>query len=79
MQLDNVFLSTSLTNTLTHHCMLLGECLARTDHIPIVTELEMGVDTQIIIPCPNLRRADWKKVREEMVPTLEWLESGEDV
>jgi len=79
MWLDNIFLSTLLTNTLTCCCMLPGEPPMIMDHIPIVTELDIGVDTQIIIPCPNLRRADWKKVREEMVPTLEWLESGEDV
>jgi len=79
MWLDNIFLSTLLTNTLTCCCMLPGEPPMIMDHIPIVTELDIGVDTQIIMPCPNLRRADWKKVREELAPMLEQLESGEDV
>src|SRR5882724_6197256 len=71
MQPDNVYLSTSHISTLTCCCMLPGECPLRTDHIPIVTELDIGVDTQIVTLHPNFRRADWKKVGEELAPVLE--------
>jgi len=57
MQPDNIFISTLLTNALTYYFTIPEEQLARTDHIPIVTKLDIGVDTQMTSPCPNFRRA----------------------
>ena len=79
MWLDNVFISTSLTNALTCCCTLPEEQPARTDPIPIITELDIGVDTQTTLLHPNFRRSNWKEVGEKLMPRLKWLESGEGI
>src|SRR5882724_7269334 len=43
---NNVFISSSLTDTIVHCKTLPEECLARSDHIPITTHFNIRLTTQ---------------------------------
>jgi len=42
------------------------ECPAKTNHIPIITTLDMSPSKQEETPRPNFKAADWTKFREEL-------------
>ena len=58
---DNVFISNPLINYIMRCWTSPGEQLERTDHIPIVIELEITTDTHMETPWPHFKMADWKK------------------
>jgi len=60
---DNVFISSSLAVHIWQWAVMLIDCQVSTDHFPIVTDINTGLDTQIDPPQPNFRGADWNAVR----------------
>jgi len=78
-RLDNVFISTPLINHVMECCTAARERLARTNHIPIVTELDITTDAQKETSQPNFKVADWKKVKKMLGHKLKGLETREDI
>src|SRR5882672_434169 len=76
---DNVFISSTLTDTLICCTTRPDERPARTDHFPIVTQLDTGADTQADVPQPNYRCANWDKVRKELAVRLAMLHLEEHI
>src|SRR5882724_7403738 len=50
--------------------MLPDKRPARSDHIPIIMELDLEVNEQEEPPHPNFRMADWKAVRQTLTAKL---------
>ena len=73
---NNVFISSSLAVNIQKCAVMLTDCPVRTDHFPIVTDINMGLDTQIDPPWPNSRATDWNMVREAMAVCLSELVPG---
>src|SRR5882724_997665 len=61
MRPDNVFISSAIMGHLVRCSTLPDERPARTDHIPIIMELDLEVNEQAEPPRPNFRLADWKQ------------------
>jgi len=55
------------------------ECPAKTNHIPIITTLDMSPSKQEETPRPNFKVADWTKFREELNKKLNNLDSQEEI
>ena len=76
---DNVFISSSLTDTIIHCKTLPEECPARSNHIPITTHLNIRLTTQTEPPWPNFKATDWEEFRKELSARLERLENQDDI
>jgi len=59
--------------------MLPDERLARSDHIPVVMEVNISLEKQVDPLCPNFRLVDWKGVRERLTTRLEGLDAREEI
>src|SRR5882724_3205860 len=70
MRPDNVFISSSIVGHLVRCGTLPDKRPARSDHIPIITELDLEVNERAEPPCPSFRLADWKAVRETLMAKL---------
>jgi len=76
---DNIFISSSLMDA-TIYCQTLPEDhLARSDHIPVITHLNVGFVTQTEPPWPNFKAADWKEFRKVLSARLEGLEAQDSI
>jgi len=78
-RMDNVFASSSLTNAVMECRAVPEEWLDRTDHFPIVMEIETGLDTVITPVQHNFKATNWQVVWEEMALGLLGLEEKEEV
>jgi len=67
---DNVFISSAIVGHLVQCSTLPDERPARSDHIPIIMELDLEVNEWAEPPCPSFRLADWKAVRETLMAKL---------
>ena len=74
---DNVFTSSMLANTVIRCSTVPEEHPARSDHIPVVTWIDMELTWQPERPRPNYRSTDWHEFREELAIRLEGLEVGD--
>jgi len=72
---DNIFMSSPLAGRLVRCVMLPDERPARSDHIPVLMEVDLSLEEQDELPQPNFRMADWKGVREAMSGRLEGLDA----
>jgi len=57
--------------------MMPDERPIRSDHIPVVTDINLSLEECVEPPCPNFRLADWKGIREALTSKLEELDTGE--
>jgi len=72
-RLDNIFISSKLVGSIIRCAMLPDERLARSDHIPVVTEVNTQLEEWMAPLHPNFRLVDWKEVRERLSNRLEVL------
>ena len=79
MRPNNVFTSSSLINDIILCGTWPNECPARSDHIPVVTHLNIEIDRQVEAAQPNFKAANWEEVRKELSLKLANLDSGEDI
>jgi len=70
---DNDFISRLLANTVTHFNTIPEEQPVRSDHMPIITQLNTSAEAQPVTPC------NWKKVRKRLGAKLEMLQLGETI
>ena len=47
-----------------------------TDHIPVVTDIDLLLEEHVEPPHPNFRLADWKGIREALTSKLKELDAG---
>jgi len=76
---DNVFISSLIAGRVIRCIMLPDESPVRSDHIPVVTEVNLSLEEWVDLPCPNFRLADWKGVRETLSSRLKELDTGKVV
>ena len=52
---------------------------ARTDHMPIITTLDVNPGRQTVSPKPNFKAANWDKVRKDLAKRLENLNTVDNI
>jgi len=70
---DNVYISSPIVGHIIRCIMLPEERPVRTDHIPIVTEVDLSLEEKAESPHLNFRLADWKQVRETLASRIEGM------
>ena len=79
MRPDNVFMS-ALPHSSIIKCMtILEERPARTDHLPIVTMVNLAPEMWTETLKPNYRKENWEEFRETLVSRLGGLEAKEEI
>ena len=78
-RLDNAFISSQIAGYITKCTTLPEERPVRSDHIPVMTEIDILLEKREELPCPNFRTADWKEVRERLTDRLEGLDAREEI
>ena len=78
-RLENAFISSQIVGYITRCTMLPDKRLARSDHILVVTEIDISLEEREELPHPNFRFVDWKDVRERMTERLEGLDAREEI
>jgi len=78
-QPDNVFVSSSICEHVLECKTAPEEWPARTDHMPVITMLDMGPGRHEESPKPNFKAADWDKVQKEMSKKLKSLSSADNI
>jgi len=68
---DNVLISSSLRELVLECKTVPEECPLWTDHIPIITTLEMDPGRHEEAPKPNFKSTDWPKFWKELTKKLE--------
>jgi len=79
MRMNNVFMSSPITSRVIRCITWPDKRPVRSDHIPVVTEVNLLLEEWVELPCPNFRLADWQEVRETLSSRLEELEAGEQL
>ena len=69
-RLDHVFISENSIGTVTACDALTEHRGINTDHVPILTELSLGLVTSEIKPIPNFRDVDWEEFRKSLATHL---------
>jgi endonuclease/exonuclease/phosphatase family metal-dependent hydrolase len=72
-RLDQVFLSDHSMDALVTCEAKLNENLIRTDHVPIITELDLSVTRAPTRHCANFKEVDWDKFRADLRARLPLL------
>src|SRR5216683_8149683 len=70
-RLDQVFLSDISSRMLIFCNTLPGERGINTDHLPILTELNLEVDTTELEHIPNFRNVNWEEFRAKLKKQLD--------
>ena len=70
-RLDQVFISEHSVSMITSCNTLPDHRGINTDHLPILTELNLAMDTLEVDPIPNFREVDWDKFRKTLDGHLE--------
>ena len=76
---DNAFISSWIMGYITRCTMLPDERLERSDHILVVTEINISLEEWEEPPCPNFRITDWKDIREKLTDRLKGLDAREEI
>src|SRR5882724_13241068 len=79
MRPANVYISSLIADHVIRCHTLPEERPVRTDHIPIVTEVDLSLEEQTESPCLNFRIVDWKQVREMLASRIEGMNAQEEV
>jgi Endonuclease-reverse transcriptase len=78
-RLDQVFLSDHSENILTACDTLPDQRGIKTDHLPIVTELNLAMSTVIEEPFPNFRNVDWTAFRDTLRANLAEIQPAQKI
>ena len=76
-RLDQVFISEVLENVLIACETLTEHRGAKTDHLPIRTELNLETNAIEVKPTPNFREVSWEDFREKLATNLSTLQPTE--
>jgi ribonuclease HI/exonuclease III len=69
-RVDNVFVSARLEDKVIKCMTLPGNKGVKTDHVPIVTELDLEVAKKVFVPTKKFREANWDNFREVLTHHL---------
>ena len=58
---------------------MVDEHPARTNHIPIISHLDISIETHKKPPRPNFRATNWKEFKKVLAMKLEGLDAREDI
>ena len=78
-RLDQVFISEHSVNMLTACDTLTEHMGIKTDHLPILTELNLSVSITEDSPAPNYREVDWEAFRKELGKVLDNTQPAERI
>src|SRR5712675_1245637 len=73
-RLDQVFISDHSDNLLISCDTLADHMGINTDHLPILTELNLAANSTATDPTPNFRNVDWEEFRETLAEYLSALQ-----
>ena len=76
---DNILASSTIQELITEWQTILEECPPRTDHIPIITTIEMNPGRQVTVPKPNFKVTDWPNFQKELTKKLANLDPQNQV
>jgi len=79
MRPDNVFMSALLHSSIVKCMTILEEQPARTDHLPIVTMVNLVPEMWTETLKPNYRQENWEEFRETLVSRLVGLDAKEEI
>jgi len=77
MRPNNVFMSDARCYATVKCTTMLEEWPERSNHLPIVTIIDIELEVQVEAHRPNYRATDWDEFREALAGRLLGLETGE--
>jgi len=76
---DNTFVSSPIAGHITKCTTMLDERPVRSDHFPVITEIDTSLEKREEPLQPKFKIADWKEVRERLTEKLEGLDAREEI